>query len=221
MPTREQRPQIPSSRRDSPFPSVESHGSSETHLPDGLLIQNGRAHAAAFEAYKIFVSLQNAHSERYYHLCPQTGPVEFYSHCRSIDRVLSWREQYDQTTDLAMTLHPALKLYRKSLFFYVSEKAYRAFFCSFNDHKKRFLKGAYRRWIGMRDSIDATLRAHRHGYDTPEMSMCVTWWMNFRKRMEGWEAEVQALNLPGFDDLVLELEQLVRAAVDVDEEDWC
>ena len=182
-----------------------------------LAITNVRSTASvAFQALR---RLDNLYHKRFHRMCYVTHQKSYYLHAESIDRLLKWRNDFDEC--VFRTLAPCAKIPSFTLRFCVDEGAYTQYAMEFARLREEYIQGPYVRWLVTKRKMESVLL--QTTMREMDRKQWLLWWTKFLTEMAKWEDRLNEMLLPTWTDIVDQLFSLIEERVELSEpwDDLC
>jgi hypothetical protein len=178
-----------------------------------LAITNVRLTASM--AFQTLKKLDNFYHKRFHRMCYVAHERSYYLHAESIDRLLKWRNDFDDCTGLR-TLAPCAKIPSFTLRFCVDEGAYAQYVLEFARLREEYIQGPYVRWLVTKRKMEnAFLQTTMREMDRKQWLL---WWTKFLAEMAKWEERINEMLLPTWADIVNQLFNLIEERVELNEQ---
>jgi hypothetical protein len=153
-------------------------------------------------AITLMKQLMIIRNNRFFETCPTKYGSLYRLHVRSVNRLLEWRENWNQ---LDPTLSVSVKIPREALRFCVDEFAYSRFSADYTSKIHTLMSGAFQQWRGARLATDH-LACRLMSNNEQNYFEWRKWFDGeFTAHMWEWETCLKSLLLPTWEEVIDDL----------------
>ncbi|KAL4910248.1 hypothetical protein BDW74DRAFT_49884 [Aspergillus multicolor] len=160
-------------------------------------------------AARVIISLEalsKRRQSRFEALCPTNDAIRLTRHCKAVNRLIAWREDYNI---FSPTFAPTPKLTRMNLAgVHVNRTAYEAWAEAYRSDVLLYIHGPFSQYRRLKRDFLEEVQAARAVVMDEEDARVLEWL--FLNEMDKWEPCVKRLQLPSYDELLNEVYRAIR-----------
>ena len=172
--------------------------------------------ATAGLAFQGLKQLDGFYHKRFHRMCYPANERSYYMHAESIDRLLRWRKEFDDSWSKSTTLASCAKIPSFALQFCVDERAYAQYVAEFTQLREQYFQGPYVRWLVSKRKMETAIS--QTTMREMDRKQWLLWWRRFLAEMAKWEDRLNEILLPTWADIVDQLFGLIEERVDLSEQ---